>query len=41
MKDKKNKDFWKDLTDVDPVHFKDFDPLFKQIEKFYRKHIVT
>ena len=35
MKDDQKKVFWKDLIDVDPIHFKDFKPLFEQIETIF------
>ena len=35
MKDKHKNDFWKDLLDVDREHFKDFIPLFEQIENIF------
>lgn len=35
MKDKHKSDFWKDLFDVNKEHFKDFEPLFAQIEQIF------
>lgn len=35
MKDSHKRDFWKDLFDVDREHFKDFKPLFAQIERLF------
>lgn len=35
MKDNHKKDFWKDLFDVDKKHFKDFEPLFTQLDKIF------
>lgn len=35
MKDNHKKDFWKDLFEVDKKHFKDFEPLFIQLEKIF------
>lgn len=37
MKDSHKRDFWKDLFDVDREHFKDFEPLFLQIEKLFEQ----
>lgn len=37
MKDKYKSEFWKDLLNADKKHFKDFVPLFEQIEKIFKE----